>query len=97
MISAETATMAFAQVGRALELALEVAAPVALALALAGIIMGWLSRAASSLPFVALALPIRTLIGVVLMLLGLVTLVRRRFPGRLGGYPWEGEHCEAST
>jgi flagellar biosynthetic protein FliR len=36
--------------------------------------MGWLSRAASSLPFVALALPIRTLIGVVLVMLGLVTL-----------------------
>ena len=66
LISAETATMAFAQVGRSLELALQAAAPVALALALAGIIMGWLSRAASSLPFVALALPIRTLIGVVL-------------------------------
>jgi flagellar biosynthesis protein FliR len=74
LISAETATMAFAQVGRSLELALQAAAPVALALALAGIIMGWLSRAASSLPFVALALPIRTLIGVVLVMLGLVTL-----------------------
>jgi flagellar biosynthesis protein FliR len=74
MISAETATMAFAQVGRALELALRAAAPVALALALAGIVMGGLTRAAASLPFVALALPIRTMIGVVLLLLGMVTL-----------------------
>jgi flagellar biosynthesis protein FliR len=74
LISAETATMAFAQVGRALELALRAAAPVALALALSGIIMGWLSRTASSLPFVALALPIRTLVGVVLLMLSLATL-----------------------
>ena len=46
LISAETAELAFGQVGHALELALRAAAPVALALALAGIIMGWLSRAA---------------------------------------------------
>ena len=89
LISAETATMAFAQVGRALELALRAAAPVALALALAGIIMGWLSRAASSLPFVALALPIRTLVGVVLLLLGLVTLFVT-LSGVWEGYPWGG-------
>jgi flagellar biosynthesis protein FliR len=74
LVSADTARLAFAQLGHALELALVAAAPVALALALAGIIMGWLSRAASSLPFVALALPIRTLIGVVLILLSLTTL-----------------------
>jgi flagellar biosynthetic protein FliR len=89
LISAETATMAFAQVGRSLELALRAAAPVALALALAGIIMGWLSRAASSLPFVALALPIRMLIGVVLLLLGLVTLFVT-FSRVWEGYPWGG-------
>jgi flagellar biosynthesis protein FliR len=74
LISAETARLAFAQLGHALELALKAAAPVALALALAGIIMGWLSRAASSLPFLALALPIRTLLGVVLLFLSLATL-----------------------
>ena len=73
--TAETARMAFAQVGRALELALRAAAPVALALALAGIIMGWLSRAGSSLPFVALALPIRCLLGIALVLLSVVPLV----------------------
>ena len=59
LISHETAKLAFAQVGHALELALRAAAPPALALALAGIVLGWLSRAAPSLPFVALALPIR--------------------------------------
>ena len=86
LISAETAQMAFGQVGRALELALRAAAPVALALALAGIILGWLSRTASSLPFVALALPIRTLLGVVLVLLGLVTLFAT-LSGAWEGYP----------
>lgn len=74
VISTETGRAAFAQLGHALELALQAAAPVAVALCLAGIIIGWLSRAASSLPFVALALPIRTLIGVVLILLSLTTL-----------------------
>jgi len=86
LISAETAKMAFAQVGRALELALRAAAPAALALALAGIILGWLSRAASSLPFLALALPIRTLVGVVLLLLSLSTLFLT-FSGVWDSYP----------
>jgi flagellar biosynthetic protein FliR len=89
LISAETATMAFAQVGRSLELALQAAAPVALALALAGIIIGWLSRAAASLPFVALTLPIRTLIGVVLLRLGMITLFVT-FSSVWEMYPWGG-------
>jgi flagellar biosynthetic protein FliR len=89
LLSAETATKAFAQVGKSLELALRAAAPVALALALAGIIIGWLSRAASSLPFVALALPIRTAIGVVLLLLGLVTLFMT-FSSVWEAPPWGG-------
>ena len=89
LISAETASLAFAQVGHALELALEAAAPVALALALAGIVMGWLSRAATSLPFAALALPVRTLIGVVLLSLSLATLFAT-FSGAWQGYPWGG-------
>jgi flagellar biosynthetic protein FliR len=89
LISAETAQMAFAQVGRALELALRAAAPVALALAMAGIVLGWLSRTASSLPFVALALPIRTLVGVVLVLLSLATLFAT-LAGLWDTYPWGG-------
>ncbi len=76
LISQETAELAFGQVGRALELSLRVAAaPAALALTLAGIVLGWLSRAAPSLPFVALALPIRTVVGVVLIMLSLATLI----------------------
>ena len=74
MISAETAMMAFEQLGRALELALRAAAPVALALALAGIIMGWISRMGGTLPFVALAMPIRTLLGVVLLVVSVFGL-----------------------
>jgi flagellar biosynthetic protein FliR len=74
LISADTARLAFAQLGHALELALRAAAPVALALALAGIVTGWLTRAAASLPFAALGLSIRTLIGVVLIFLSLGTL-----------------------
>jgi flagellar biosynthetic protein FliR len=75
LISPETANRAFAQIGHALELALRAAAPAALALALAGVILGLLSRAAPSLPFVALALPIRCLLGIALVLLSVVPLV----------------------
>jgi flagellar biosynthesis protein FliR len=75
LISRETATLVFAQVGRALELALQAAAPPAIALVIAGIVLGWLSRAGPSLPFLALAMPIRSFLGVVLVLLSLATLV----------------------
>jgi flagellar biosynthesis protein FliR len=75
LISTETANRAFGQLGHALELALRVAAPAALALALAGIVLGLLSRAAPSLPFVALALPLRCLLGTALVLLSLAPLV----------------------
>jgi len=68
-LSSETVTLAFTQVGRVLELALRAAAPAALALALAGIAVGWLGRAAPSLPFTALAIPLRTLTGIALVLL----------------------------
>jgi flagellar biosynthetic protein FliR len=75
LISQQTAELAFAQVGHALMLSLRAAAPPAMALILAGIVLGWLSRAAPSLPLVALALPIRGFLGVILMLLSLTTLV----------------------
>jgi flagellar biosynthesis protein FliR len=75
LISAESAGLAFAQIGRALELSLRAAAPPALALTLAGVVLGWLSRAAPSLPFVALALPIRCVLGIVVVILSLTTLV----------------------
>ena len=87
LISEGTAALAFAQVGHALEVALRAAAPAALALCLAGIVLGWLSRAASSLPFVALALPIRSVLGVVLILLSLGTLVTT-LSGAWDTLPW---------
>ncbi len=60
--------------GARLELALRAAAPPALALALAGIVVGWLGRAAPSLPFTALAQPLRSLIGIALVLLSVGAL-----------------------
>jgi flagellar biosynthesis protein FliR len=74
MVSQETVMLAFAQVGRALELAVQAAAPPAMALILAGIVLGWLGRAAPSLPWIAMAVPIRTILGVILVLLSLATL-----------------------
>jgi flagellar biosynthesis protein FliR len=75
LISDETAGLAFGQLSRALEVALRAAAPPAVALALAAIVLGWLGRAAPSFPFVALALPIRAVLGIILIILGLVTLI----------------------
>jgi type III secretory pathway component EscT len=74
-LSTETAVEAFGRVGQALELAVHAAAPPALALTLAGVSLGLLGRAAPSLPLAALALPIRTVLGLLLVTLGIVTLV----------------------
>jgi flagellar biosynthesis protein FliR len=87
LLSQDTAALLFAQIGRALEVALRAAAPAALALCLAGIVLSWLSRAASSLPFVALALPIRSALGVVLILLSLGTLFTT-LSGAWDTLPW---------
>ena len=89
LISHKTADLAFVQVCRTLELALQAAAPPALALALCGIVVCWLSRAASSLPFVALALPIRSLLGLLLFALGLATLVFT-FSSAWSTFLWRG-------
>jgi flagellar biosynthesis protein FliR len=75
LVSQQSATFAFSQVGQALELALRVAAPPAVALIMAGIALGWLSRAAPSVPFLVLALPIRAVLGIVLVSLSLATLL----------------------
>lgn len=69
-----SADWAFAAVGRALGLALRLAAPPALALTLAGLALGLLGRAAPSLQLVSLSLPVRTVLGLILAGLGLVTL-----------------------
>jgi flagellar biosynthesis protein FliR len=63
-----------AQLGNALALALRAAAPPAIALVMAGIVLGWLSRTASSLPFLALSLSLRAGLGIILVLLGLAAL-----------------------
>ena len=69
-----TAALAFGRVGQALALALRAAAPAALALALAGLALGLLGRAAPSLQLLALAMPVRAALGLLLVLLGLATL-----------------------
>jgi flagellar biosynthesis protein FliR len=74
LIADGAVTLVFGQVGRALELALQAAAPAALALTLANIVLCWLNRAAQSLPLITLALPLRSLLGIVLVLLSLATL-----------------------
>jgi flagellar biosynthesis protein FliR len=63
------------QLGDALGLALRAAAPPAVALVMAGIVLGWLSRMAPSLPFLMLSLSLRAGLGIVLVLLGLAALV----------------------
>ena len=73
-LSERTATFALGQVGRALELALRAAAPPAIALIMAGIALAWLSRTAPSLPFLVLALPLRAVLGIALVLLGIAAL-----------------------
>lgn len=73
-LSEETATLAFARVGQALELALRAAAPPALALALAGVALGLLGKAAPSLPLVTLSMPVRSVIGLIVVGLGMATL-----------------------
>ncbi len=83
-LSQQTVTDAMGQVGRALELALRAAAPPAIALIMAGIAMAWLSRTAPTLPFLALALPVRVMLGAALVLLGLAALMMT-FAGA-----WEG-------
>lgn len=67
----------FAQIAEALSLAVRAAAPPAVALVVAGFAMGWLGRLAPSVPLVALSLPVRALLGVLLVLAGLGALLLR--------------------
>lgn len=86
--SPEVANWAFGQVGQSLALALRASAPPALALTLAGLALGLLGRAAPSLQLVSLSLPVRTLLGLVLAALGLVTLAAALGAAWQGGFPW---------
>ena len=67
-------TGAFGQVGTALTLSLRAAAPVAVALAVAGIVLGWIGRLAPVIPLLTLSLPVRSILGIVLVFLSLGTL-----------------------
>src|SRR5262249_8531893 len=74
LLDEASVTRAFAQVGSALALALRAAAPPAIALALAGFVLGWLGRLAPAVPVLTLSLPVRSMLGIVLVLLSLATL-----------------------
>ena len=67
-------SQAFERVGAALALSLKAAAPVAVALAVAGIVMGWIGRLAPAVPLLTLSLPVRSILGIVLVFLSLGTL-----------------------
>ena len=71
MLTSENVEHAFARVGWALSLSIRAAAPVALALIMAGVSLGLLGRAAPSLQWMSLALPIRIGVGLIAILLGL--------------------------
>ncbi len=70
----ESADALFLQTAEALKLALRAAAPPAAALAIAGVALGWLGRLAPSVPLMALSLPIRAALGVVLVMASLAGL-----------------------
>ena len=74
-ISDVTVSRTFGQVGSALALSLRAAAPPAVALALAGIVMGWIGRLAPAVPIMSLSLPVRSVLGIVLVFLSLSALV----------------------
>jgi flagellar biosynthesis protein FliR len=80
-------TQAFAQVGSALALALRAAAPPAIALALAGIVLGWIGRLAPAVPVLVLSLPVRSILGIVLVFLSLASLAAT-FSQAWMSWPW---------
>jgi flagellar biosynthesis protein FliR len=89
VLTDETAQMAFGRVAAALELAVRAAAPTALAMVLAGLALGLLGRAAPSLPLVALSLPVRFALGLLLVVLGLAALAAT-LATAWGHWPWPG-------
>jgi flagellar biosynthetic protein FliR len=70
-------SQAFERVGGALALSLQAAAPVALALAVAGIVIGWIGRLSPAVPLLTLSLPVRSILGIVLVFLSLGTLAAK--------------------
>lgn len=86
-LSGVTLSRAFAQVGGALALSLRAAAPAAVALALAGIVMGWIGRLAPAVPIMSLSLPLRSILGIVLVLFS-VTVLAATFSRAWSVCPW---------
>ncbi len=89
--SPEVATWAFGQVGRSLALTLRAAAPPAFALTMSGLALGLLGRAAALAatgPRSLLTLPVRTLLGLALAALGLITLVAMLNVAWQGAFQW---------
>ena len=84
----ETANWAFGMVGQSLALTLRLAAPPALALILAGLALGLLGRASPSLQLVSLSLPVRTMLGLFLALLGIASLALILGHAWQGVFPW---------
>lgn len=74
LLDEPTISQMFIQVGSALALSLQVAAPAAVALALTGVALGWIGRLAPAVPVLAMSLPVRSLLGIALVFLGLATL-----------------------
>jgi flagellar biosynthesis protein FliR len=75
VLNQDLVTRAFSQLVGALALALRAAAPPVISLAFAGAAMGWLGRIAPAVPVLALSLPVRSILGIILVFLSLVTLV----------------------
>ncbi|WP_435008900.1 flagellar biosynthetic protein FliR [Tundrisphaera lichenicola] len=88
--SSDLASWAFGRIGLALVLALRLSAPIALGLTIAGLALGLLGRASPSLQLVSLSLPARTLVGLVLAALGLITLASTIGAAWQSGFPWGG-------
>ncbi|WP_165231999.1 flagellar biosynthetic protein FliR [Aquisphaera insulae] len=89
LLDAASASQVFAQVGGALALSLRAAAPAAIALAIAGLAMGWIGRLAPAIPVLAMSLPLRSLLGIVLVILSLGALVAT-LSQAWAGWPWGG-------
>lgn len=75
VLDQSAAELIFGQIAEALSLAVRAAAPAAVALIVAGIAMSWLGRLAPSVPLVALSLPVRAFLGVLLVLASLAALM----------------------
>ena len=70
----------------------------AIALVVAGVVLGWIGRLAPAVPFLALSLPVRSMLGVVLVFLSLATLAATLTAGMdklaLGTVKVERDHVE---